>query len=507
MILHIFKKDIRHLWPAVALSLVLLAILSHEDRWRMDWMPGLNEGWLNILLPLAWAVLIALVIHEEPLGDDREFWTTRPYRRRTLLAAKALFLIVCVQIPVLLADAYIVAGRGFSPLRYLPQLLTKQALIGALVVLPATAIAALTRKLPTFLLTAIGFPAAVLLVDSSLRSPFYRAPDQDTRVGLTITVTGLLAVLLILIRYFGRERLLSRALAAGGGLAGAAVFLFIPPAFTASVRSAFVRAPEVPSIRLNQRAPDPVLPPFFPADFAAVSVPVAVSGIPSGRLFSVQGLTTEIIGPGGDRHEASFAPWESSARPRFIAGFYSADEGRQPWLLLSIDRALYSGLQAPGARLTGKALVSIYRWGETVWMPIGASRTVPGIGRCSSVETEDYSGDGLKVVCESPADIVGNPLVHLVSRRDGREWKNRIGDNGTIAPGPRQPWLSPVQRRQTFFRIAEMESQVGPWVVPRSALASAEIGVTPYAEFGYAVVDFDLRDVDLGKFATIPAPH
>src|SRR5215471_7998916 len=98
MILHIFKKDIRHLWPAVALSLVLLAILSHEDRWRMDRTPGLSEGWLNILLPLAWAVLIALVIHEEPLGDDREFWITRPYRRGTLLGAKALFLIACIQI-------------------------------------------------------------------------------------------------------------------------------------------------------------------------------------------------------------------------------------------------------------------------------------------------------------------------------------------------------------------------------------------------------------------------
>jgi hypothetical protein len=38
-------------------------------------------------------------------------------------------------------------------------------------------------------------------------------------------------------------------------------------------------------------------------------------------------------------------------------------------------------------------------------------------------------------------------------------------------------------------------------------LASAEIDITPYAEFGYAVVDYDLPDVALSKFATIPAPH
>jgi hypothetical protein len=318
-------------------------------------------------------------------------------------------------------------------------------------------------------------------------------------------VTGLLAVLVILIRYFGHERLLSRTVAVGGGLAGAAVFLFIPPAFTAGVRSAFVHAPAAPSIRLDQRPPDPGLRSGF-ENALTVAVPVTVDGIPQGRLFTLQALTAEIVGRSGDHYNASIPPYNSHERP-VIRAYFWFPEGRQPWLQLTLDRTVYARLQASGTRLSGKALVSIYRYGETRWMPLGVNQSVPGVGRCTSVQTEDYIGGGLKVVCESPSSMVGHARVRLVSRRDGQEWGNGIGEYGGFAPGPRDAWLSPVQRRQAFFRLTDNEPKTPDrWVVPRSALASAEIGVTPYAEFGYAVVHYDLRDVALSKFVIAPPP-
>ena len=81
LILHILRKDARRLWLPVLASLALLGVLAHEDRWRSDFSPGQVEGWLNLVLPLAWAVIVALVIHEEALTGDREFWLTRPYGR------------------------------------------------------------------------------------------------------------------------------------------------------------------------------------------------------------------------------------------------------------------------------------------------------------------------------------------------------------------------------------------------------------------------------------------
>ena len=50
LMLHIFKKDVRRLWWAVAATLLLLAALAHADRWRADWIVGSTEGWLALLL-------------------------------------------------------------------------------------------------------------------------------------------------------------------------------------------------------------------------------------------------------------------------------------------------------------------------------------------------------------------------------------------------------------------------------------------------------------------------
>ena len=79
LLLHILRKDARRLWLPLGVTLVLLGVLAHDDGWRSDSMPGLAEGWLNLLLPLAWALLAALAVHEESLVGDREFWTTRPH--------------------------------------------------------------------------------------------------------------------------------------------------------------------------------------------------------------------------------------------------------------------------------------------------------------------------------------------------------------------------------------------------------------------------------------------
>jgi len=62
LILHICKKDVRRLWWAILATWLLLAALAQQDRWRADVIVGSAEGWLNLLLPLAWCCLIALAV-------------------------------------------------------------------------------------------------------------------------------------------------------------------------------------------------------------------------------------------------------------------------------------------------------------------------------------------------------------------------------------------------------------------------------------------------------------
>ena len=70
LMLHVFKKDVRRLWWAAGLTLVLLGTLARQDRWRSDTLPGSLEGWLNVIVPFAWACLLGLVVEQDPVVGD-----------------------------------------------------------------------------------------------------------------------------------------------------------------------------------------------------------------------------------------------------------------------------------------------------------------------------------------------------------------------------------------------------------------------------------------------------
>jgi hypothetical protein len=122
-VLHIFRKDARRHWLEIIVSLLLLFGFA----WKMPilWSQEPNFGkaqtsrWLFALLGIclcfSWWFLIVRVIQGESLVGDRQFWLTRPYQRRWLMAAKALFIVAFVNIPVLIFDVALLARAGFSP--------------------------------------------------------------------------------------------------------------------------------------------------------------------------------------------------------------------------------------------------------------------------------------------------------------------------------------------------------------------------------------------------------
>lgn len=102
--LHIIAKDARRFWPEIAILIVTTAAFAriYPNQWLT---PGLYavSGWggfagpqglqllatvLAVLVPVSWLLLIARVIHGESLVGDRQFWLTRPYEWKQLLAAK-----------------------------------------------------------------------------------------------------------------------------------------------------------------------------------------------------------------------------------------------------------------------------------------------------------------------------------------------------------------------------------------------------------------------------------
>jgi hypothetical protein len=159
--LHIFRKDVRHLWPRiVAVLLLMMAHAYFETRRLTIYLPGRGNTngistTLDMLLPLSIWFLIAWVAFQEALPGDRQFWLTRPYRWPQLLASKVLFVFVFISIPLFISDCYILAAQGFPVVSVLPRLLLRQLIVAALFVLPSFVIATVTTGTSQFVLAGV----------------------------------------------------------------------------------------------------------------------------------------------------------------------------------------------------------------------------------------------------------------------------------------------------------------------------------------------------------------
>src|SRR5882724_6313384 len=124
-ILHIFRKDLRHLWPQVTVVLLLVAAHAvfdpHTAPVSVREVARVNTiaETLVMLLPLCIAFLIGLLVFQEALVGDRQFWLTRPYYWPKLLAAKILFFLIFFSVPLFLSDCYILGAQGFPVLAVL----------------------------------------------------------------------------------------------------------------------------------------------------------------------------------------------------------------------------------------------------------------------------------------------------------------------------------------------------------------------------------------------------
>ena len=89
--LHIFRKDIRHHWPEVLVSLLLLAaFVWHEPAEWSGNFPSFSLlqilfSFVNTLLPLSWCLMIVRLVHEESLVGDLMQRIVQPHRRRSPL--------------------------------------------------------------------------------------------------------------------------------------------------------------------------------------------------------------------------------------------------------------------------------------------------------------------------------------------------------------------------------------------------------------------------------------
>ena len=243
--LHIFAKDVRCLLQEILIVLSLAAAFVSISSYLGATDPpfrsaGLDAGGkLAKLLPLliafihiAWILLVCRVIRAERLAGDTQFWITRPYEWEKLLAAKLLFVMTFVYLPV-------VAGFAISWAVYSahPHPDVAKSFLGGLgnvlgymnfVVLPVAAIATVSASVASVLLNifyALGSMFAVVLIPIAIRPDSVPGPWSGN---ICWILTLLICGVVILLQYARRKTRLSVMLLVAIPVLICAISIFTP---------------------------------------------------------------------------------------------------------------------------------------------------------------------------------------------------------------------------------------------------------------------------------------
>lgn len=238
--LHIFQKDVRRLRFEIAALSCLIAFLVWY--WTDSWSGETNvsfDQWrprepIGPYLAAFWFLLIARLMHAEPLVGDRHFWLTRPYSRSAVLLAKGLFVVAFLLLPLLLVQALAVSSSGLPV--SLGGLLLNQLAIAAVVCLPAAAVAALTPSLWYYMPIVAAGTFAAFAVHSEVSA---------TRIGPVPLIVGAMllgafSIAALLVQFHGRRTLRNAGVYVAVGAAVALLVAAFPRELARAAESAFV---------------------------------------------------------------------------------------------------------------------------------------------------------------------------------------------------------------------------------------------------------------------------
>jgi hypothetical protein len=380
--IHIFKKDVRHLWIEILLVLAANGLFALIHTRPAFWQNSsqlpqtVAAFFVSFLLPVAWWLLIVRAVHGETLTGDREFWPTRPYSWQSLLAAKLLFIAVFVNLPVFVAQADILQANGFPLSTELVSLLWNQVLLTLALFLPVAAIGALTTGLVQFLLVGLVTWAAMIML--SLRFSMAAVvisggtwgPMEWIRIAYLLAVLALAVPAILVWQYAQRRTLAVRTAAAavvllvclGAPLSWSQAFA-IQSHFSKRAVPATIRAGWNTSFQWMTRAL------VRQGRNVDVNIPLALSGVPDDLVPKPEGVTFSLEAPGG-------ALWRSGG---------VTSTGQLISLRSIIPDAIYRAVKDQPVTLRGEIYLTLYGDRRETKVPVrGPARMVRGMGLCSA---------------------------------------------------------------------------------------------------------------------------
>ena len=309
--INIMRKDARQLWPEILSSIAVLFLFTvleprswHQQQSFFLFL-GPRSSALVALLFAAWGLTIVRLVQAERLVGLNQFWTTRPYEWPKLIAAKGLFLLLFLYLPLVLAQLFLLYHAHLPILENTPLLLWNLLLLTAIFVFPLACFGALTSSFSQAMMALLGTVVAVV-VAASFDTPRFKdlAPRSLVPAQFVLLATILIAALLH--QYCTRKAQRSVAILA---LAPLLILLtqitvpgtslaardYIRPANPQPVTIQFDQNPLRKSVRLPLNTPDKAL---------FIHLPLTASQIAPGTSFHRDGVRFTLTGANGYRWQS-----------------------------------------------------------------------------------------------------------------------------------------------------------------------------------------------------------
>jgi hypothetical protein len=389
--LAIFRKDARREWPLAAGAMTLTALLGVVDV-PTAWA-GLATSGLTILWIGCWLYVTASVIQQERLPGVRQYWLTRPYEWRGLLAAKALFGAIFAALPLVAVKMAVLLVQGVSPVRHAAAVVWSSLAICVVTGLLASALAAVTGSLAQYLWALLGLAGLELSAMAlGLEHPDW-GPVGWIRSAAVSALIAMAAVPVLVTQYRWRATEISRGLLAAGALAAACLSFAHGWHRAWDLASGFAGNAQAES-RALRLAPDSTPrprmgyadAPRFPAyGREALYLPVRVSGIPAGAAVVSQRIAATVEGAGGRSWSTDWTPSGAVLGVDPLADGQLVQRDGPAWQYLEIDRAFYQAVKDTPARIRVSVAMTLLNGLEIGSMQArGRTRGLPLDGICEA---------------------------------------------------------------------------------------------------------------------------
>jgi hypothetical protein len=435
----------------------------------------LTLAMLPILLPVAWWYLIASVISQEALPGERQFWLTRPYSRSSLAAAKILFILIFVSLPLLIAHCAILHGQGFPVLSHAAGLLLAQLMIFALWLAPSVALAVVCRTLRQFSSSAL-VTLVVVFISAAALHVNYEEGAGWLRWCILATLLAIVSFSILIWQYWQRKSAIGRpALVCGFLLA-----LIIPRIPTQGAmwdwqlaRSGLPQLSSAVQIAFEAKPRPQGLPYESRYGGREIDLPLRLTGLPDETELWADYVAFTI-----ESHDGTL--WTDKVQIRTVAD-------ATYWQTMWIDPTVLDRIRNEPVTLHVSAYFTLtQKLGVTRLVAQNTLQEVPGWGRCMFQTIQDRYYLGCWSAFRRPA-VWTTYLALNSSQPESTSPNFAHTEHGSYLSLPEQVDLSPLT---TLLRMSGGES-----LRPSNAMM-----ITTKLPVARSRRDFELRDIRLGDY-------